>query len=159
MSYHTIADKKFWDTMTPPRLNFIREACHEGGFEAAVLPLGDPVASDPSMVLLLKFAPGGTLPRHAHQCHRIELLISGTLTTPDGRVLTAGAVMTSGPGEFYGPHIAGPEGAVTAEIFSSTYAQVDYELSDSSEQSPQRTALEKFARRMEVERLRSRTEA
>ena len=27
--------------------------------------------------------------------------------------------MTAKPGEMYGPHIAGPEGAVTVEIFST----------------------------------------
>ena len=37
----------------------------------------------------------------------------------DGRTLRPGDVMTARPGELYGPHVAGPEGCTTAEVFGA----------------------------------------
>lgn len=37
----------------------------------------------------------------------------------EGRTLLPGDVMVSPAGEFYGPHVAGPDGATTVEVFSS----------------------------------------
>jgi hypothetical protein len=63
--------------------------------------------------------PGYVLPRHRHASHRLEVVIQGSLEV-DGRVLGPGDVMWSQAGEFYGPHVAGPDGALTVEIFSSS---------------------------------------
>ena len=38
--------------------------------------------------------------------------------TADGLELHPGDTMQSGPGEAYGPHVAGPEGFTVLEIFS-----------------------------------------
>jgi hypothetical protein len=35
------------------------------------------------------------------------------------RQLGPGDTMTAGPGEWYGPHVAGPEGCTTVEVFSN----------------------------------------
>src|SRR3546814_10216489 len=64
-------------------------------------------------------APGYRLPRHAHDCFRLEVIMQGSMDVGDGRILKTGAVMMSEPLTLYGPHIAGAEGCVTLEIFSN----------------------------------------
>lgn len=46
----------------------------------------------------------------------MEIVVSGSLLVGDD-VLGPGDVMTSRADEMYGPHVAGPEGCVTFEIF------------------------------------------
>lgn len=152
MPYHSISEKSFWDDVTPAKLMYLREAALDIGFDAAALPLGDAVAGDPPLLVMLKFPPGGLLIRHAHDCYRVEVIVSGTLTTPEGTLLKPGTVMTSGAGEYYGPHTAGPEGAVTAEIFSSTYARIDYELTSASPDSTSYKVMQKLADRVKTEK-------
>src|SRR3546814_5191930 len=60
-----------------------------------------------------------SLPRHAHDCFRLEVIMQGSMDVGDGRILKTGAVMMSEPLTLYGPHIAGAEGCVTLEIFSN----------------------------------------
>jgi hypothetical protein len=72
---------------------------------------GTPVAA------ILEMPPGYVLPRHAHQCERLEVIITGTLTV-DGQELGPGTVLRSGASQFYGPHTAGPEGCTTVEVFA-----------------------------------------
>lgn len=61
--------------------------------------------------------PNFVLPNHDHDCYRVEVVIQGSVRIGD-KVLTAGDVSVSRPGEAYGPHVAGPTGALTVEIFS-----------------------------------------
>ena len=58
------------------------------------------------------------LPRHGHDCHRFEIVVQGTLDVGE-RVLEVGDVMVTEPNVVYGPHIAGPYGCTTYEIFSN----------------------------------------
>jgi hypothetical protein len=76
---------------------------------------GDPTAP---AVVVLDMPPGYVLFRHAHLCHRFEVVVKGTLRAGDD-VLGPGAVMTAAPGEWYGPHVAGPEGCTTVEVFGT----------------------------------------
>jgi len=78
----------------------------------------DPADANAPAVVLLKMPPGYRLFRHAHICHRFEVVVTGTLQA-NGRILRPGDVMTARPGELYGPHVAGPEGCTTAEVFGS----------------------------------------
>lgn len=108
----------YFDDMTPDSLRFTRELGKEGGVELGTILLGDDLASSPA-VMMLELPPGGELPRHSHGTHRVEIVVRGSLQMADGRILTPGDVWTSGPDEFYGPHTAGPDGVMTAEIFAS----------------------------------------
>jgi len=78
----------------------------------------DQQKADAPAVVLLEMPANYVLFRHAHVCHRFEVVVKGTLEA-NGRILGPGDVMTARPGEFYGPHIAGPEGCTTAEVFGS----------------------------------------
>ena len=78
----------------------------------------DPADASAPAVVLLKMPPGYRLFRHAHICHRFEVVVTGTLQA-NGRTLRPGDVMTARPGELYGPHVAGPDGCTTAEVFGS----------------------------------------
>jgi hypothetical protein len=71
--------------------------------------------------MLLYMGPGYDLARHAHSCYRFEVVIQGTLMIGD-QVLGPGDVSISGPGEHYGPHIAGPTGCLTCEVFTEQAA-------------------------------------
>jgi hypothetical protein len=99
--------------------------------------LGDPESEEAPAALVLDMKAGCVLGRHAHDCERFEVVVSGSLDVGD-RILHAGDVMTARPGEFYGPHIAGPEGCVTVEIFSHAREthQVVYELPDGTRVKP-----------------------
>jgi anti-sigma factor ChrR (cupin superfamily) len=69
-------------------------------------------------VVVLEMPAGYVLFRHAHVCHRFEVVVKGSLEA-DGRVLGPGDVMTARPGEMYGPHIAGSGGCTTVEVFGT----------------------------------------
>lgn len=90
----------------------------DAGHGTRVFVLDDDEAWDAPAVVMLEMPPNYVLFRHAHVCHRFEVVVKGTLEA-DGRTLGPGDVMTARPGELYGPHVAGPEGCTTAEVFSS----------------------------------------
>jgi hypothetical protein len=78
----------------------------------------DDDAVDAPAVVMLEMPPDYVLFRHAHICHRFEVVVKGTLRAGD-RTLYPGDVMSARPGEWYGPHVAGPEGCTTAEVFGT----------------------------------------
>jgi hypothetical protein len=78
----------------------------------------DPESQNAAAVVMLEMPPNYVLFRHAHICHRFEVVVKGSLEA-GGRTLRPGDVMTARPGEMYGPHTAGPEGCTTAEVFGS----------------------------------------
>jgi hypothetical protein len=80
--------------------------------------LGDTDDWTAPAVVILDMPPGYTLFRHAHTCERFEVIVRGSLEV-DGELVGPGHVMTAAPGEFYGPHLAGPDGCQTAEVFSN----------------------------------------
>lgn len=80
--------------------------------------LGDQGDPEAPAAVVLDMPPGYVMFRHAHPCHRVEVVVKGSLTAGD-RVLHSGDVMTADPGEWYGPHVAGPAGCTTVEVFSS----------------------------------------
>ncbi len=73
---------------------------------------------DAPAAVVLEMPPGYVLFRHAHICHRFEVIVKGSLEA-DGKWLGPGDVMTAKPGEMYGPHTAGPQGCTTVEVFGS----------------------------------------
>src|SRR3546814_20161550 len=75
-------------------------------------------APNPPSAAVLEMPPGCRLPRHSHNTHRMEIVVRGSIITPDGEELRPGDVSLSGPGEFYGPLFAGSEGCLTIELFS-----------------------------------------
>jgi hypothetical protein len=87
--------------------------------ETRLFVLGDEDQSgDAPAVVVLEMPPNYVLFRHAHICHRFEIVVKGSLEV-DGRTLRPGDVMTARPGEMYGPHTAGPGGCTTAEVFGT----------------------------------------
>jgi hypothetical protein len=120
--YYKISDADYFDAITPQELRFAGEATREvmPGWDLGSIVMSDqPTNPDAPVASMLKIAPGDTLPRHAHDCYRVEVLIQGSITLPDGDVLHPGDIMTSNPLEYYGPHVAGPEGCLSVEIFSA----------------------------------------
>lgn len=72
---------------------------------------------DAPLATMFYMPPNFTLLRHDHDCFRVEVVVQGSVTVGD-KVLRPGDLSISRPGEPYGPHIAGPTGVLTVEIFS-----------------------------------------
>ena len=77
----------------------------------------DPNDMEAPLASIFYMRPNFVLPKHDHDCHRVEVVIDGSVRIGD-KILRAGDVSVSRPGEAYGPHIAGPTGVLTVEIFS-----------------------------------------
>jgi hypothetical protein len=119
MPIFTYKDPDFFESVTGPKLRYARELGQRAGLQLGAVQVGEDGGGGP-VAMILELPPGYRLERHSHGCHRVEVVIRGSIEAADGGVLEPGDVMTSGPGQVYGPHTAGPEGAVTVEIFSST---------------------------------------
>jgi hypothetical protein len=92
------------------------------GVELAFFLLGDDpeVLKNPAAVMFW-MPPNYRLPRHSHACFRVEVIVKGSLDNGH-RILKPGDVNISQPNQKYGPHLAGPEGCLTCEIFSDLRA-------------------------------------
>ncbi|MBV9661550.1 MAG: hypothetical protein JO337_10365 [Acidimicrobiales bacterium] len=99
--------------------------------------LGDDDSEDAPAAMVLDMQPGHVIARHAHDCERVEIVVSGSLDVGD-RILRAGDIMVAHPGEFYGPHVAGPEGCMTLEVFSAAREthQIVYQAEDGTKVKP-----------------------
>lgn len=130
MAFYSIDDPEFWGRDTQG----MEEIAAKGGMEGisiANFVLGKR-EDNSAAATVLRMAPGYVLPHHAHDCHRLEVVIQGSITVGDGKVLTPGCIMFSEPGNFYGPHVAGSEGCTTIEIFSNFDASHKTLMKDSS---------------------------
>ena len=130
MAYHSPRDPGFWD-LEPEFLKPVQAACKPFDMNILHFVLGDPNDVHTPVAAMLKLPPGGVIARHAHPVVRFEVVVQGSILV-DGRTLLPGDVMVSPPNEFYGPHVAGPEGATTVEVFSSIRGtgNVVYETAD-----------------------------
>ena len=106
----------------------------------------DPDDPEAPLASLLWLPPAFVLPRHSHNCHRVEVIVQGSVTI-DGQVLRPGDVSVSGPDEFYGPNIAGPTGSLSVEIFSRAEGIVPQPAEDQG--SEQQETLQRFATAVE----------
>ena len=117
------SDPDFWKT-GPDHLEWSRVGTESIGMnEANWVLAGDQTDDEAVLAKMLWMPPGYRLFRHAHDCHRLEVVVKGSLDVGGGTILGPGDVSVSEPHQFYGPHIAGPEGALTMEIFTRQVAQ------------------------------------
>ena len=142
-------DPDYFDAMTPKELGWLQASVRETrpGWNTGVIVMGDdPLDSTAPAAVLLYIAPGKTLRRHAHDCFRVEVVIKGSVDVGGGQILYPGDVSTASPGEFYGPHTAGPEGCLSVEIFSTAagldpYAPDDIEGDDAAFEEKRRAII------------------
>src|SRR5438128_812090 len=118
MPFFYMDDPTFWDDISHPWLRWVRDSARGPGMETGAIRMSGDDAEAPPMAQLLQIPPNHVVPKHAHFCERVEVVIKGSIDVGNGRILHPGDVMISGPGEYYGPHAAGPDGATTVEIFS-----------------------------------------
>jgi|GEM_PF-3415378 len=112
------ANSQAFAAMTTEGFEFSRQLAHEQGMDLGLVLLGEK-EDNPPAAIVLALPPGAVLPRHSHNTQRMEVLIKGSIITPDGEELLPGDASRSGPGECYGPLTAGPEGCLTLEIFAN----------------------------------------
>lgn len=108
-------------THGPEWAEWVRVGTEALGMRISNFVLGDTEDQQAPVASLLFLPPGHRLPRHAHDCYRAEVIVRGSLHVGD-TVLHPGDVSFSGPHEAYGPHIAGPTGSLSVEIFSQAQA-------------------------------------
>src|SRR5688572_10693198 len=110
------SDPKFYEQINSPEMDWARQAARERDIDVGAIVMGPEGEQDSSPVVMSAWSqPGGYTPRHAHDTYRVEILLEGSMEI-GGQVLFPGDVSISAPGEFYGPNIACPKGALTAEI-------------------------------------------
>jgi hypothetical protein len=131
----------------PPSVEWVRVGVEAVGSRIANFVMGEDVEDKEAPVAsLLWLPPNDVLPRHSHDCFRVEVMVRGSLTV-EGQILHPGDVSVSQPNEFYGPHIAGPTGSLSVEIFSKATG-----LSPTMEDHPDEASqkmLEKFGAAVE----------
>jgi hypothetical protein len=110
-------DPAFW-RIAPEALQYTSVFAEAVDHRVASFVLGEDDDAEAPLALFMNLPPGWVLDRHAHDCHRFEVVIEGSMIVGGGAVLGPGDVHTSTPGEQYGPHMAGPDGVLTLEIFS-----------------------------------------
>ena len=98
-------DPEFWST-GPEFLQAIKQQAEAYGLKVANFMMGAQQDDQAPVATVMYMPPNFVLPRHAHDCYRVEVVVQGSVDTGD-RVLNVGDVMVSAPNEFYGPHTAG----------------------------------------------------
>jgi hypothetical protein len=103
-----------------PELKRIFDVGEAIGMKGVRHRIGDDSDPQGTHAVFATFPPGMVVPRHMHHCHRLEIIVGGSMVDEEtGMNLTPGYVMLTEPNVYYGPHVAGPEGTVTVEIFSA----------------------------------------
>jgi hypothetical protein len=110
-------EPSFW-RLSPKALAYTNVFAEAVDHRVASFVLGEEDDLDAPLALFMNLPPGWVLDRHAHACYRFEVVIEGSMIVSGGVALGPGDVSTSRPGEQYGPHMAGPDGVLTLEIFS-----------------------------------------
>lgn len=114
--YFIEGEAGYW-TQVPPGRRHNQVNAANLGLRLNAFAMGDPDDPAVPLVSMLYIPAGATLPRHSHPCHRVEVMVRGSLQVSD-RVLRPGDISISGPEEAYGPHVAGADGSLSVEIFS-----------------------------------------
>jgi hypothetical protein len=135
MGVFSYDDPDFFEAITPEFLRLHRQIAREAGADIDAVTVMSNNAADVEApaVALLNLPPGYVLERHAHGCYRVEIIIRGWVEA-EGKTLYPGSIMTALPGENYGPMTAGPEGVLSAEIFSSRRGMQPIRADEVSEQ-------------------------
>lgn len=118
MASYPASDPAYFSN-SPEDLKYAQIGGEAMGYRNAIFRMGPDGSKDAPAVVMLYLPPGAVLPRHAHDCYRLEVVVQGSMLTEDGACLHPGDVRTSAPGEMYGPHTAGPQGVLSVEVFSS----------------------------------------
>jgi hypothetical protein len=142
MNIYKFSDgEAYFDGMTPDGLQWMRAGAQAVGADVgAIVMADDPDAPDAPAVALLWVPPGGVVSRHFHDCYRVEVVVRGSIRIGDEVLLPGDVWTTSTPGEAYGPHVAGEEGCLSAEIVSSTKGLVPQSADDASPEDHERHA-------------------
>jgi anti-sigma factor ChrR (cupin superfamily) len=117
MATHLRNEPGYWDRF-PPDLEGMAEVAKAQGIRLSMHVLGDQGDETAPTALMLRMPPGYVLPKHAHPCNRLEVVVEGAMRVGD-LTLGPGDVLSSNHSQAYGPHIAGPDGCTTVEIFST----------------------------------------
>jgi hypothetical protein len=102
----------------PDDLQMLTEINAVSNLKTSTYVLGDALDDAAPTAAIIQYPPNWVLPRHTHACERIEIVIEGSIAV-DELTLGPGDVMEARAGELYGPHVIGPEGCKTVEIFST----------------------------------------
>jgi ChrR Cupin-like domain len=128
----------YWDH-APDRLRWAVVGANAMEQGLALHVLGEEDDLSAPIVEMLRLPPNYVLSRHFHTSHRLEIVLQGSVTIED-RTFGPGDIFITKPNEEYGPLTAGPEGCLSAEIFSDS-GGVDATFDMSSVDEPRRALL------------------
>jgi anti-sigma factor ChrR (cupin superfamily) len=126
MTYHRLISQDYFDEMTHPSLRWVQDVAKSSGKHCGAIRMSDD-ADDRMPVTQMKVLwPGAVVPRHANDCYVVEVVVIGSISLDGGEVLTVGDVMVAKPGEYHGPRVAGPDGALVAAFYTDINAAVTF---------------------------------
>ena len=119
MSFISMEEAGYWGKI-PDRhwAEAARAASERSEIRLSMYCMGDPDNPDSPLAVMVKYPPNYDFPRHSHPSGRMEVIVKGSILAGD-RELGPGSVMTAEKNQMYGPHLVGPEGALTVEIMSA----------------------------------------
>ena len=120
MGHYYFDSEEYWENCPPELENF---RSHNDGIRNAYFVMGKKEDDAPT-VMIMDLPPGAVIRHHFHDCERVEVVIRGEIRVGD-KIFRPGDVMTASLREAYGPNVAGPNGATTAEIFSNYHSATE----------------------------------
>lgn len=128
-------DPDFWESLTTPSMRARLDAARAIGWAFGPMLMADGERTDVPVVGMLEMPPNGVLPRNRRGCDRIEVIVRGSVDVGDGVTLGPGDVEVTRAGEFFGPHVAGPDGVLSVEVFGrSDRMEIEFEDPESAVQ-------------------------
>lgn len=126
MSYHRLISQEYFDDMTHPSLQWVQEVATAAGKHCGAIRMADESERRVPIVQMMLLRPGAVVPRHANDCHVTEVVVIGSLLLEDDEPLVVGDVIIAKPGEYHGPRVAGPDGALVATFIADVTAPVTF---------------------------------
>jgi len=126
VTFHRLVSERYFDEMTHSSLRWVQDVAKSSGKHCGAVRMSDDPVGPVPVTQMLMLRPGAVVPRHANDCHVVEVIVIGSIELDGGEVLTVGDVMVAKPGEYHGPRIAGPEGALVAGFYTDINAPVTF---------------------------------
>src|SRR5688572_24932474 len=124
MTYHRLISPSYFDDITHPSLRWVQDDAASTGKHAGAIRMADDLESEVPAAQMIMLRPGAIVPRHAHDCHVVQVVVIGSLDVGEGDPLTEGDVIVTQPGEYSGPRVAGSGGALLATFYADVNSPV-----------------------------------
>lgn len=126
MTYHRLISNDYFDGMTDPSMRWVQEVAESTGKHCGAIRMAEGTDARVPITQMIILRPGAVVPRHANDCHVVQVVVIGSLELEGEEPLTEGDVIAAKPGEYVGPCVAGPDGALVASFITDVNARVTF---------------------------------